>query len=367
MALFSSVLKYRIPDPILNYMQVRPLVYRAEIRSAYADKGYSNEPTELYSGGPGYLLTAGGQYQGFSGPNFPTPRFWFSDAPWVYDVITRSSSLILDPVHEKPGTLADILHFKGSHWRGNNMALYPNFLYGYAPANRYQSEEWPHQVPLQWEGGGEGPSDSARQGFALASAIAPLNAITKQTFLSPDFEFRFLDRSKSGVYIVLSRLRPAKTFFRWRHQKYIRGTLEVVDTSKVRSLVELKDRMLILNTPIGSRDPSQQKYIYVNIDGDRIFLNPRFGSEKEGILKTEPKETVLNQEIRPNLGFEPHFQVEALSPWKGKVAVSDGHGSLFLFNPNTGSYGIANFREWWNPERIWVDQTLASRVGPSAF
>ena len=37
LALYSAVLKYRVPAPILHYMRERPAEYRAEIRSAYAD------------------------------------------------------------------------------------------------------------------------------------------------------------------------------------------------------------------------------------------------------------------------------------------------------------------------------------------
>ena len=46
-----------------------------------------------------------------------------------------------------------------------------------------------------------------------------------------------------------------------------------------------------------------------------------------------------------------HFQVEMYTPWLGKVAVSDGKGNMYVFNPATGGYCLANFRSWWNPRR----------------
>ena len=47
----------------------------------------------------------------------------------------------------------------------------------------------------------------------------------------------------------------------------------------------------------------------------------------------------------------PHFQVEAYAPWRGTVALSDGNGNMYVYNPATGGYCLSNFREWWNPRR----------------
>ncbi|HLP40132.1 MAG TPA: hypothetical protein VK465_01385, partial [Fibrobacteria bacterium] len=346
LALYSAVLRYRIPGPILHYMQERPAEYKAEIHSAYASG--SRGPTEIYYGSPHHLLTAGGRYENYEGPNFPTSKLWFRDAPWVYDVITRSSSLILDPMKDRPRGSRDILHFHGDQWRANNMAIHRDFLYGYAPTPVTNSPEWPQHVPASWW------RDSA-------------------TYVTRDFDFRFVDRSDAGVYLVLTRLRPAETYLRWGYQKYTRGTVEVVDTAKVESFADLKRRTLAANSPkkgwgLGRR------YVYTDIEGARIHLSPRYDGERDGIVRViEPErdESAVPSVTLPfpvpwmgqessmatlGAGFRlggdrPHFRVELYAPWRGEVALSDGKGNMYVYNPATGGYCLSSFRMWWSPRR----------------
>ena len=356
MALYSAVLGYRVPDPILRFMQARPGGYRAEIRSAYAGNGSRKRPTEVYYGGGSFLLTAGGRYETYAGPNFPTYGYWLrlNDAPWVYDVITRSGSLILDPKKDRPREIKDILHFKGSQWRANNLAIHRNFLYGYAPVDAYDGREWPQQVPAGWTW--DGKTDSTR-----------------------DFDFRFLDRSDAGVYIVLSRLRPAKAYFKSASQKFLRGGIEVVDTAAAHSLAALRERTLAANSPKAHWPLGPHRYSYVDFSGAVLHLDSRYDGDREGIVRTEeaePGEGALaipevrlpfsvsasgnasDKETASLAGFlgkdersPPLFQVDVYSPWRGKVALSDGEGNMYVFNPATGGYCLSNFREWWNPRR----------------
>lgn len=355
MALYSAVLKYRVPDPILRYMQARPGEYRAEIRSAYAGTGSRKRPTEVYYGGGNYLLTAGGRYETYAGPNFPMTQYWFSDAPWVYDVITRSGSLILDPRKDRPLEVKDILHFRGSQWRANNLAIHRDFLYGYAPSEESNSPDWPQYVPAAWPWDGK-------------------------TYTTRDFDFRFLDRSDAGVYIVLSRVRPSHTYLKWGYQKYLRGGIEAVDTGRVASLEALRERTLENNSPKARWPLGPRRFTYVDYHGTAIQLNSRYDGERDGIVKVEEPAPVPGAKEypavslpfsypwigdRPNTGGgsalagflgkdapePPLFQVELYSPWKGKVAVSDGQGNMYVFNPATGGYCLSNFREWWNPRR----------------
>lgn len=355
MALYSAVLGYRVPDPILRYMQDRPGEYRAEIRSAYAGDGSRRRPTEVYYGTSEFMLTAGGRYESYAGPNFPTYGYLFRDAPWVYDVITRSGSLILDPRKDRPVRLRDILHFRGPQWRANNMSIQRNFLYGYAPVDAYNSPDWPQYVPKGW------PTDG-------------------RTYATRDFEFRFYDRSDAGAYIILSRLRPGRTFLKWGYQKYLRGGIEVVDTAKAGSLKEVVDRTLAHNSPKSRWPWGPHRYTYVNFEGAAFRLDSRYDGETDGILgvfaakpwedaKSYPAVTLPfphewmggdpGEDTGPALaGFlgkpsqePPLFQVDLYSPWQGKVALADGRGNMYVFNPATGGYCLSNFREWWNPRR----------------
>ncbi len=374
MALFSTVLKYRIPDPILAYMQNRPAEYRAEIRSAYAGSGSRQRPTEVYYGSGNYLVTAGGRYEPYAGPNFPTYRYWFSDAPWIYDVITRSSSVLLDPSRERPQSRLDILHFKGTQWRANNLAVHRGFLYGYTGVDAYNSQEWPQNVPAKWLRPGENP-------------------ITDSTYTTRDFDFRFLDRSGSGVYIILGRLRPSATFLRWSYQKYLRGTIEIVDTSKVHSLSELRDTILARNSPTRHWPLGRRRYVYLDFEGNQIRLNSRYDGETDGIIRIDPPASDPSPKP-PDLALPfpfpwmggrpasespyslagfllgkpeapiPLFQVELFSPWKGKAALSDGQGNMYVFHPGTGGYVLSNFREWWNPRRMVGTSADAGSQGP---
>lgn len=364
LALYSAVLKYRVPAPILHYLRERPAEYRAEIRSAYADGG--RRVTEVYYGGPSHLLSAGGRYESYDGPNFPTSRLWFKDAPWVYDVITRSSSLLLDPMQEKPRLLRDILHFRGEQWRSNNLAVRRNFLYGYVPAAEANSPEWPHHIPASWK-------------------------VDTATSVTRDFDFRFVDRSDAGVYLVLGRLRPARTYLRWGYQKFLRGTVEIVDTSKAASLAEVKARTLANHSRQGGWILGR-RYVYTTYDSARIHLSARYNGERDGIGRVqEPPDPdtaapVVTLPFRfpwpgevaaaaagsgslaalGNLGLgpdRPHFRVELYSPWRGQAALSDGKGNMYVFNPATGGYCLANFRSWWNPRRK-IHDPEAAPAGP---
>ncbi len=350
-ALFSTLLGYRIPDPILNFMQRRPAEYRAEVRSAYAGGGTRSRPTEIYYGGSNYLITGGGRYEKYGGPNFPTPSFWFGNAPWVYDVITRSSSVLLNPSVTKPKSVADILHFKGPQWRANNLSLYRRFVYGYAPTMEFNGSQWPQDLPASWTEAGDVVS-------------------------TRDFDFRFVDRSRDGVYLVLSRLRPTRTWMQWSYQKYCRGTIEVVDTGRVSSIAELREKTLAHNTPSSRWISAWVRFQYTDFQGNRITLNPRYDGDREGIVRVDEApeagggieialpfrfpwrgENVTDARPVSLAGFAPEspsrplFKVELFSPWKGISALSDGSGNMYFYNPATGGYVLSNFREWWNPLR----------------
>jgi hypothetical protein len=356
MALFSAVLAYRVPEPILAYMRQRPAEYRAEIRSAYAGNGTRKRATEIYYGSRRHLLSAGGRYETYAGPNFPTSRFWFRDSPWVYDVITRPGSLILDPRRDRPTELRDILHFRGSQWRSNNMAIHRDFLYGCTPVDGYNSSGWPQHVPSGWGWDGK-------------------------THITRDFEFRFLDRSDAGVFIVLSRLRPSPTYMKWSYQKYLRGAIEVVDASKVANMEALKEGTLSANSPKARWPLGPRRYTYFDWGGARIHLDPRYDGAREGIVRVEEAKTVPgapeppavtlpfpfpwsgeSPEEKPATSLAgllpgrkpaaPLFQVESFAPWKGRIALADGEGNMYVVNPATGGYCLSNFREWWNPRRI---------------
>ncbi len=366
LALFSTLLKYRVPNPILDLMVNRPESYRAEIYSAYSGKGGGEKPSEIYLGGKNYLLTAGGNYERYGGINFPTFKFGMKKSPWVYDIVTRSGSLIINPLEEKPQKLADILHFHGTQWQSHNLSLHGNVLYGFAEKEDKENPQvqnlWPQAIPKKWM------KDSKKLGLKEMQAS------------NQNFDFQFIDQSKNGIYIILSRIHPDKTFFHWDYQNYSRGTVEVVETNKVSSLKDLKERFLALN--VNSERPLEdhRDLIYVDFRGDKIHLNTRYDGKNEGILAVEGSEKFSQSESSEELAgvlnpqylwdkitslhkkSHPLFKVESLIPGKGLIALANGEGEMQVSNSNTKGLVKINFRDWWNPERIVIDSSTSLSI-----
>jgi hypothetical protein len=201
-----------------------------------------------------------------------------------------------------------------------------------------------------------------------------------RTYPTRDFDFRFFDRSDAGVYVVLSRLRPAKTYLNWSYQKYLRGGIEVVDAAKAVSLDALREKTLENNSAKGHWPLGPHRFTYVDFHGTAIQLNSRYDGNTDGITRVEepqsPQAPSADKEVAlpfsyPWMGGNredgrasvlagflgggepepPLFQADLFAPWKGRAALSDGQGNMYVFSPATGGYCLANFREWWNPRR----------------
>jgi hypothetical protein len=153
--------------------------------------------------------------------------------------------------------------------------------------------------------------------------------------------------------------------------------VEIIDTSEAASLAEVKARTLANHShkrgwTLGRR------YLYTTFDSARIQLSARYSGVRDGIGKVQepPRPDTAVPVIALPFTFpwsgdaaaagatslaglgtfrlgqdRPHFQVELYSPWRGKAALSDGKGNMYVFNPVTGGYCLANFRSWWNPRR----------------
>ncbi|MEO7778759.1 MAG: hypothetical protein ABIY63_14595, partial [Fibrobacteria bacterium] len=132
-------------------------------------------------------------------------------------------------------------------------------------------------------------------------------------------------------------------------------------------------------SPMGHWPLGPHRYTYVDFSGAPIQLDPDYAGEREGIVRAGEPRSVPDQAAVPEMelpfsfpwmeafaspdqrvlaGFlgggdpePPQFTVDFRTPWKGKAALSDGHGNMYVFNPATGGYCLADFREWWNPIR----------------
>jgi hypothetical protein len=315
-ALFSCLLRYRVPEPILGWMRQKSSEYEAEIRSGYAaSPGVS---VEHYSGGAEWLLSAGGRYAPPPGPNFPTLRNWSRRGPWVYDVIARPASLFFFPPGKNLAVERDIIHTR-TGWDGDQLALRGNFLYAHAPVISGETDSWPFQLPP-----GECPDSSVTE--------------------TPEFLFRFCTPSGKGVHLVFSKVRAQPWKWPWQ-QSFVRGGLEVVPNEMAPDLKGLRER-ITQNNGEGRKGNSIP---YTTVDGKRLWLNTGYAPGKSGIL-------------RPT---EEHWK-GLLRAWQQRdareIAFVDGRGALRFRNPITGETVRGDFREWWRPLR-WIDSVSDRQLG----
>ncbi len=350
MALWSTHLKYRVPDALMDYMRGKRGDYQAESILRYRARRHWKSTTQRYFSSPNFLLTAGGKYQAYEGRNFPTYQVGFQEAPWVYDIVSRSSTAMIRPRESRPRLLSDILHFRGRQWRDNNLALHGNFAYGYARVPEPRSA-WPQSIPEGW---------------------SPVYVDTTR-----DFDFRFYDLSHRGVYVVLGRLKAGDGLWRRWTEKYARGTIEIVDAERAGSLANL--RAAILDGQKSGKE--EDRFQYRTFGGALIQLNRRYGPRFHGFEKVSSREaqedlpplTLLpfrfpwvelpppahtDKRLYPLVWPEPGSEylakplvVTQTHPRRELVAYSDGMGNLFVNNPSLGQSLVINFTLWWKPTR----------------
>ncbi len=350
LALWSVNLKYRVPDAIMDYMRGKRGDYLFESRLRFRAGSHWQTTSEKYFTSPNFLLSAGGKYQGFEGRNFPTYQSGLREAPWVYDVVSRSTTALIRPSQTLPRNLNDVLHFRGRQWRDNNLALHENFAFGYARVHE-PLHAWPHSIPQGWR--------------------------PTYTDKTRDFDFRFYHLPAQGVYVVLGRLKRRDTFWKRWWTRYALGTVEVVDTGRVNSLEALRSVTLA-----GQKDRGfGHRHVYRTFSGDEIKLNSRYGPRTQGIEKvmsalapamlppvtllpfrfpwTEPSaDKTSPRRLYPLLwprmdlaGAAIPMLVTQTYPRREVVAYSDGTGNLFVHNPALGQALIINYSQWWRATR----------------
>ena len=103
-ALWVPLTSYRPPDAVVDWVQNKPEDYFVQI-----GHGHDGSP-EIYSGGSGYLITAGGVAN-----------------DWAKQCVARPTTLMLD---DGVMDLSGLLHVAGpdsSYWGWNNTGVYKNF------------------------------------------------------------------------------------------------------------------------------------------------------------------------------------------------------------------------------------------------
>jgi len=337
-ALYSAVLKYRVPGALLDFMQQKREWYLAKMETKHRFNHKPETSPEIYFTGPAFMVSAGGRYKFYRGANFPVAQrdFLVDEAPWVYDVISRSSSILLHPLPDRNMSLQeDLLQFKGPQWKENNLAVYKNFIYGYSETAEYRSGEWPCQIPETWKD------------------------LEQYSFTRGRFDYRLFDVRERGLYVICTRLRHRDTRFKYEYQKYARGTIEMVDASRTpdfQTLIRQKRTAALY---------AGDEYMYTLWNGERIYLNSRYSRNRKGIKwiespGTDSAGTGRQQDFVKSIPFEqedfPLLKVEAvdsISMRPGRVvAFADGRGNLFVHNSFTGDSLKILFESWWYPRRM---------------
>jgi len=103
-ALWGCLLNYQLPDQVVSWVKNKPSPYFIKI-----GHGAKASP-EIYSGGPGYLLSAGGVHRG-----------------WRSLIMARPITLLVD---DDAQDLDDVIHLAGpgnNYTKWNNTGVYKNF------------------------------------------------------------------------------------------------------------------------------------------------------------------------------------------------------------------------------------------------
>jgi hypothetical protein len=301
-ALFSVVLKYRIPGILLDFMQNKREPYLALMETKHRFNHKLESTPELYFCSPYFMVSAGGRYNFYDGANFPVKygSLVFQEAPWTYDITSRSSSALMFPFPDSNLNLQrDLIRFKGTHWKENNLAVYKNFIYGYFRSDTLHPVDWPQEIPYSW------------------------NKKQRASFSRGRFDFKVFDLSHRGIHVVLTRLRPEIPEWNNRHQKYARGTVEIIDASLEPDPANIVDH--IHRTALKTKNIC----IYTLYSGERIHL--------------------AKQEI-------PLMRVTSLHrnslAENNTLAEADGKGNMFITNPYSGDSLSIQFELWWYPRRL---------------
>ena len=117
-ALWGCLLSYQLPDQIVDWIKNKPSQYFIKM-----GHGVKASP-EIYSGGPGYLLSAGGVHRG-----------------WRSLIVARPITLLVD---DEAQNLDEVIHLAGpgeNFTKWNNTGVYKNFACAAGPVH----------VPKTWE------------------------------------------------------------------------------------------------------------------------------------------------------------------------------------------------------------------------
>lgn len=327
MALFSCLLKYRVPDLVLEYMREIRESYWVQMQNLHEVEGKLQSSPEFYFIHQDFMVSAGGRYQFYQGSNAPldVKGVLGKTSPWVYDFISRKSSLYLN-ISGTDASSLPIVTYKGSFWNTNQLAVYGPLIYGFSTLVENENE-WPQEI----------------------SPSIPLKKIKEMG--SRYFFMKVYEVQKPSGFLVLTKVRARKHLF-FSHSKGSRGTIEYIPANDQSWEKIYQERNF--------QKWFNQGFYYPLEFGHVVQLNSKYGPQSSGFKKifllNSPLEDNLNQAQKwkpPEFNSWPLLRVTTWErPNQKKIkALTQQDGQLWCHSQSGENTLYIDFRWWWKPEK----------------
>ncbi|MFH2043791.1 MAG: hypothetical protein ABIK92_01435 [Pseudomonadota bacterium] len=384
-ALWASLLDYRIPDVIHDFMLNKHNGYWARMQARYSTDHYKahqgpryfdkncynyirgknvESAPEFYFATNDFMNISGGKYNRFK---VTYDIFQSSDNSKYlkhYDFASRPHLLMTKhniPQWENDNDMKEhVMFMKGRkrHWLSDNAGTYKSFSYGYYKYfgdafsgsidkdrdNTDRHLEYPMRYPSFWDNIPYRLIDGNKKEFSTSDKSR--------------VRFSFFDLTSLqnyGYYVVIGRV--SKNENKKKFRTYARGFWEIVPRHKFANLTELKNSVLENNpdSNFNNKTGGDSKwYLYKMTTGETVELNILLGYDDNDCLnpirKIWPKGSnarsgrqslisnhVYNRCSKNDINNFPLIEVKEVNRdfnFTGrKYAYSSGNGTLYIKNP----------------------------------
>lgn len=384
-ALWASLLPYRVPEAIHQFMLDKHTGFWSRMQTRYSGEHYR-------AGHPGEYFRADGlpyrrpeTQQSVPELYFVTPRFMnvsggaFRRYPIFGDTIIASHGAHDLDFLSRPNALIprghigkweniramarDVMLMRGERrfWKSDNIGTYKSFTYGYLhDGDTDRHLDFPASLPRAWRGHvyREGGSD---QFFEDGRSRV---------------RYSFIDLSRIrryGFYVVLGRVGKSHDYPGYRD--FARGFWEVVPRERFATVSDLKDHVLAHNPARRFTDSVNDRfrfYRYTMTTGETVELDdlvgvrdgqcrntirnvwPR-GADPERDAPLDLSRTVVDRCDRGAIARMPLMEVREVGEnydFTGRVfALAPGDGQVWIRNPFLGAGLHLDSRDYRRPQR----------------
>lgn len=391
-ALWTSILDYRIPPAIHDFILNKYDGYWARLQSRYTKDHYQTKITAEVSGTPSnpghvypryfkdngdiynegefspvtqlffvtndYANVAGGMFRkycsdqvsadGFSKTISKLRSYWTIAKP--YTIIPKGNDVnfpqshMVEQFEQKLPTMRGQLY--DIHY-SENLDTYKSFSYGYGTeGDNDHHKEWAVSYPKTWE-------DKIVSTFSIGRA---------------DFKIFDFTKDKShplyNTYLVVAKISKQPDNAQW--ENYSRGFWEIVPAHRFSSYSKLVTYIKEKHTADRNfPDWSKRHYVYRMTTGEQIMLHDKSGSSKTnrgiiGIYDEYGTEIPLSDYFLDNNDLGKLEDLPLMSVWEvdrdynftgTKYAWAEGDGRITIYNPHIGSTIEIDSSDYKNPKR----------------